>query len=130
VRIYGRDKQGNTLGWGLFGRASIADGGSGNPNFVGWTVSAGIGGDSPWRHDRGDKFGIGYLYSATSTEWGPVSRALFGPRDSQVLELYYKFQLTPWLSVTPDVQYLRGSLGRLTSGDDAFIYGLRVNMKL
>ena len=42
---------------------SIADGGSGNPNFVGWTASAGIGGDSPWRYDRGDKFGIGYVYT-------------------------------------------------------------------
>ena len=41
------DARGNTEGWGLFGRASIADGATGNPNWGAWHVSAGIGGNSP-----------------------------------------------------------------------------------
>ena len=119
-----------TPGWGIFGRASIADGGTGNPNYVGWTASLGVGGDSALRRGRGDRFGLGYIYASTTTEWGPLARALFGPRDSQAVEMYYKFQMTPSISVTPDVQWVRGQLGGLTSGNDAFIYGMRMNVLL
>ena len=133
LRVFGKpDARGNTPGWGLFGRAGIADGGSGNPNFYGWTASIGIGGSSPLRSRRGkgDQFGIGYAYTGTSTEWGPFPTAVFGPRDYQVFETYYRYQVTPAISVSPDFQWTRGVLGGLTGGDDAFIYGFRMNIKL
>jgi len=126
------DAQGNTEGWGLFGRASIADGATGNPNFGAWHASLGIGGNSPLqsRRGKGDRFGLGYGYTGTSTEFGPIPQALFAPRDAQALELYYRYQLTPAIEVTPDVQWVRGMLGGLTGGDDAIVAGIRLNMKL
>ena len=131
LNVFGRGKEGDPLGWGLFGRAGIADGGSGNPNFFGWSAEIGIGGDSPWGRHRGDQFGIGYAYVGTTTEWGPLSEALLGPRDSQLLEAYYKFQVTPSIAISPDVQWARGLVGGgLFSGDDAFIYGLRTYIEL
>ena len=41
-------------GWGLFGRASISDG---NPTPLRYFLSAGLGGNSPFRTERGDTFG-------------------------------------------------------------------------
>ncbi len=126
------DARGNTEGWGLFGRTGIADGASGNPNWGAWHASLGIGGNSPLRARRGkgDRFGIGYGYTGTSTEFGPIPQALFAPRDAQVIETYYRYQVTPAIELTPDVQWVRGMLSGLTGGDDAIVAGLRLNMKL
>ena len=112
VTTYGPpNARGETEGWGLFGRASIADGATGNPNWAAWHVSAGIGGSSPLRSRRGkgDRFGIGYAYTATSTEFGAIPQALFGPRDAQIIEAYYRYQLTPAIEVTPDIQWVHGA---------------------
>ena len=64
------DARGNTEGWGFFGRASIADGATGNPNFAAWHVSAGIGGNSPLCRRREKEIGSG---SATPTRPHPRS---------------------------------------------------------
>ena len=112
-------------GWGLFGRASISDG---NPTPYRFFLSAGIGGDSRFRCDRGDTFGAGWFYKGTSNEFGPIPFAALGPRDGTGVELYYNFQVTPWLNVTSDVQYLRPDLNAF--GNDSLLYGLRVNMRL
>lgn len=133
VTLYGPpDARGNSEGWGVFGRAGLADGGTGNPSFGAWHVSGGIGGDSPFwsRAGKGDRFGIGYAYTATSTEYGPIPQALLGPRDAQNVELFYRYRLTPSIEVTPDVQWVHGMLGGLTDGDDAVVYGIRLNMHL
>lgn len=126
------DARGNTEGWGLFGRAGIADGASGNPNWGAWHASIGIGGNSPLysRRGKGDRFGIGYGYTGTSTEFGAIPRFLFDPRDAQVVETYYRYQITPAIELTPDVQWVRGMLSGLTGGDDAWVAGIRLNMKL
>lgn len=112
-------------GWGLFGRASFSDG---NPTPVRYFVSLGIGGDSPLKWNRGDKFGLGWYYTGASTEIGPVPQALFGIQNGTGVELYYKFQVTPWLDVSPDLQYVRPWAHRVA--ENAFLFGLRVNMKL
>ena len=133
VATYGPpDARGNPEGWGFFGRASIADGATGNPNWAAWHVSAGIGGSSPLcrRRGKGDRFGIGYAYTATSTEFGAIPQGWFAPRDAQVIEAYYRYQLTPAIEVTPDIQWVHGMLGRLTGGDGAIVGGIRLNMKL
>jgi porin len=114
-------------GWGLFGRASISDG---NPTPFDFFLSAGVGGDTRLGNDRGDTFGIGWYYTGVSDEFGPIPRALFGPRDGTGVELYYKFQFTPWLAVTPDMQFIRPGFSNFTSGDDALIFGIRVNVNL
>ena len=114
-------------GWGVFGRCSISDG---NPTPFNYFLSAGVAGDSRLGCDRGDTFGLGWYYTGVSDEFGPIAQTLFSPRDGTGVELYYKFQVTPWLAVTPDVQFIRPELSTFTAGDDAFIYGLRVNVNL
>ncbi len=114
-------------GWGLFGRASISDA---NPTPVRYFLSFGIGGDTRAGNDRGDSFGIGWYYVGSSDKFGPVAQAVVGPRDGTGVELYYRFQLLPWLAITPDVQYVKPGLGLLTTGDDAFVYGLRAKIDL
>jgi porin len=124
--------RGYTEGWGLFGRASIADDGSGNPNWGAWHVGAGLGGNSPLqnRRGKGDRFGVGYGYTAASTEFGAIPQALFAPRDAQLIEAYYRYQMTPAIDVSPDIQWIRGALGGLTDGGDATVLGCRLNMML
>lgn len=110
-------------GWGLFGRASISDG---NPTPVRYFLSGGIGGASPVGRSRGDTFGIGYFYVGASNEFGPIPKAIFGSQDGDGLEMYYNFQATPFLNISPDIQFLRP--GNAAISDNAFVYGLRVNM--
>jgi porin len=109
----------------LFGRASISDG---NPTPYRYFLSGGIGGDSPLGCHRGDTFGVGWFYKGTSNEFGPIPAGLLGPRDGVGVEVFYNFQVNPWLNITPDVQYLRPDLGAIAN--DSLLYGLRVNMRL
>ena len=114
-------------GWGFFGRASISDG---NPTPYRYFLSFGIGGDSRLGNDRGDAFGVGWYFNGLSNDFGPVAKQLFGPQDNTGVEGYYRFQFTPWFAVSPHLQFIRPGIGALTEGDDAFVYGLRVNMNL
>lgn len=112
-------------GWGLFGRASISDG---NPTPVRYFLSAGVGGDSNLRRGKGDRFGVGWYYVGASDEFGPLPQFLFGPEDGTGVELFYNFQVNPWLNITPDVQYIRPEAQAIAN--DAFVYGVRVNLTL
>jgi len=113
-------------GWGLFSRASLSDG---NPTPVRYFVSAGIGGDSLLRSGRNDTWGIAWYYVGGSTEFSPVTQALFAPSNGTGVELFYKVQVTPWLNVTPDLQYIKpGLLSRIA--DEAYVFGVRVNVFL
>jgi porin len=126
------DRRGNAEGWGLFGRASIADDARGNPNWAAWFVSLGIGGSSPLhsRRGKGDRFGVGFGYTAASSEFGAIPQFLFAPRDAQNIEMYYRYKITPAIEFTPDVQWVNGMLGGLTGGDGAIVAGIRLNMLL
>lgn len=119
VKLYSNEPR---RGWGLFGRASISDG---NPTPFEYFLSAGIGGDSPFGCQRGDTFGIGWYYNGVSSEFGPVPQAIFGPQDGTGVELYYNFQVTRCINVTPDIQYIKPAASAIA--DDAFVYGLRIN---
>ena len=110
-------------GWGLFGRASIGDG---NPNPIRYFLSTGLGGYSPLARHRGDTFGLGWFLVGASDQFGPVPTALLGPRDGMGVEWFYNVQATPWLNITPDVQWIRPGLGAIAT-DDAFVYGIRAN---
>jgi porin len=110
-------------GWGLFGRASIADG---NPNPIRYFLSTGLGGFSPLGHQRGDTFGVGWFLVGASDQFGPVPTALFGPQNGIGVEWFYNVQATPWLNITPDLQWIRPGLGAIST-DNAFVYGVRAN---
>ena len=132
VQVFPGERRGSSpvkspRGWGLFGRASISDG---NPTPFEYFLSAGIGGDTRVGDDRGDTFGIGWFHNGVTNELGAIPAATLGRRQGWGIEMYYKLQLTPWLAVTPDVQLIRPGFGSFTNGDDAFVYGIRVNMNL
>ena len=114
-------------GWGLFGRALISDG---NPTPYDYFLSLGIGGDTRWGNDRGDAFGIGWYYNGVSDKFSPALASLLGRREGWGVELYYKFQFTHWLALTPDLQYIKPGFGSFTNDDDAFVYGVRLNLNL
>lgn len=112
-------------GYGLFGRASISDA---NPTPVRYFLSAGLGGYSPVGQKRGDQFGLGWYYVGASDKFGPIPQALFGPRDGTGVEAYYNFQVTPAMNISPDVQYILPGAGAIA--DEAFVYGMRVSVRL
>ena len=43
------------------------------------------------------------------------------------MEFFYNYQVTPWLNITPDVQWIRPGASALAT-DNAFVYGLRINI--
>ncbi|WP_436716883.1 carbohydrate porin [Roseiconus lacunae] len=108
--------------WGFFARAGLADD-SANP--INYLLSVGLGGASPVR--EGDSFGVGYYYSGTSDEVGPILAAVAGPiDDSQGVEMYYRSQITRSISVTPDFQWIDQARQNL---DDVYLLGVRMNVQ-
>jgi porin len=100
-------KKGSGQGIGIFGRFGVSDG---NPNFMQYFYSIGVGGKGIIPGRPLDQFGIGYYYldvhSPTFT--GPLASRSF-LRDEQGFEAYYNIALTPWMKLTPDIQVIRPS---------------------
>lgn len=110
-------------GWGLFGRAGIGDDAT-NP--LAYFLSAGLGGSSMLSGRERDTFGLGYYYSATSNEIGPIlSGVLGGLGDGQGVELFYNAAVNRHLSITPDFQVL---MPARESIDTALVAGIRANL--
>ncbi|MCC9599083.1 carbohydrate porin [Stieleria sp. JC731] len=106
---------------GYFARAGIADD-SANP--ISYLLSAGLGGSNPWREK--DSFGIGYYYSGTSDEVGPILSTVLGSiGDSKGVEIFYRSQISRTVSVTPDFQWISQARRELS---DAYLLGMRVNI--
>jgi porin len=110
-------------GWGVFGRVGIADQ---NTNPLGWFLSAGVGGSSPLRSRPADTFGIGWYYAGLSNQIGPIFDLFLGPTgNGQGVELFYNYQLTPAIRLTPDLQVIVPSRDQI---DPALIVGLRAQL--
>ena len=119
------DDKDPTRGWGLFGRAGIADQ---QTNPVDWFASGGLGGASPLAARPLDTFGVGYFYAHSSDKIGPLLETLFGPIGAgQGVEIFYNALVTPWLRVTPDFQVLIPARENL---DAAVVAGVRAVMNL
>lgn len=111
-------------GWGLFGRAGIADAAT-NP--VRWFASYGAGGSSLLQGRSADTFGIGWYYLGLSNEITPfIANVLGGLGDTQGGEVFYNISVTPRFNVTIDGQVL---LPGLDTADTALIAGVRANLK-
>lgn len=82
--------------WLPFFRAAYADGGGGS--ILERSVSTGIG---YYPNVKGDVLGIGL-------NWGRPSQETYGGKldDQYTAELYYRFELSPHLTLTPDLQYI------------------------
>jgi porin len=127
-------KKGSGQGIGIFGRFGASDG---NPNPIHYFYSLGIGGKGLFGRPR-DQFGIGGFYTDVSNPKITVhneTRSLL--RDEYGVEAYYSFAITPWMKLTPDIQFVRGAQkDKLvsivppvkTSVDTATVVGLRLQM--
>lgn len=110
-------------GWGPFGRAGIADD---NTNPLAWFLSFGIGGNSPIESRSADRFGAGWFYASTSNQIGPVLESVFGPiGNGQGIELFYNYQLTPAIYITPDLQVLVPARQEV---DTSLVVGVRAQL--
>jgi porin len=100
-------KKGVDRGVGVFGRLGVSDG---NPNFMKFFSSFGVGGKGMFESRPLDQFGLGYYFININN---PTIQALLQTReflrDEYGFEAYYNFAITPWALLTPDIQVVRGA---------------------
>jgi porin len=100
-------KKGSGEGIGIFGRFGASDG---DPNFMHFFYSLGIGGKGVIPSRERDRYGFGFYYIDVSN---PKLQGLFRStkllRDEYGFEGFYNIAITPWLLLTPDIQVVRGA---------------------
>jgi porin len=114
------DPADDTRGWGVFGRAGIADP---NTSPIDTFLSVGVGGNAWGRTRPHDTFGLGWYLASSSPLIGTLITSQFGPvGDGQGIECFYNYAVTPAVRITPDLQYVVPSL---RSAQPAVIAGVR-----
>lgn len=114
------DDPGDEQGLGLFVRGGWADGDAVELDCF-WSVGLQYRGLLESRD--GDVLGVGF---AGGTFAGSDSLAgLEG--GERVVEFYYSMVMAPWLSLSPDIQYVADPGGR-TNAEDALVVGLRARI--
>ena len=100
-------KKASGEGIGVFGRFGVSDG---DPNFMHYFYSLGIGGKGMIPARGHDRFGLGFYYIDVKN---PTLQGLFQTRkllrDGYGFEAFYNVAITPWLQLTPDIQIVRGA---------------------
>jgi porin len=101
--------KGSGKGFGIFGRFAATDG---NPNFMQYFYSLGLGGKGVIASRPNDSFGLGWYYldiksPSLSGPTGLINKDFL--RDEQGAEFYYSAALTPWALLTPNVQVVKGA---------------------
>ena len=99
-------KKGVDRGVGLFGRLGVSDG---NPNFMKFFGSFGVGGKGMFESRPHDQFGWGFYYinidnprlSIDIPRLPGLSRNVEFLRDEYGFEAYYNFAITPWALLNP-----------------------------
>jgi porin len=108
-----------TQGVGVFGRYGWSDGDV-NPFEAFYSIGVGGKGILPQRDQ--DTFGVGYYYLDLSGNLPSFA----GLSSEQGIEMFYNIEVTPWLHVTPDLQYIVDPAGG--AHDDAIAFGIRTQM--
>ncbi len=109
--------------WGIFIKASIADG---NPNPIDASIIGGIGGKAAFINRAQDNFGIGYFYYAVSNELREAIQPSEDLNDDSGLEVFYNYQVSAWFNLTADIQYIDPMKSK---NKNALVMGLRTNIK-
>ncbi|MGR9073493.1 MAG: carbohydrate porin [Gammaproteobacteria bacterium] len=91
-------------GWGVFLRGGVSDG---NPSPIKWHTAFGLGGIGIGEFRPHDRWGIGGYALGASNE--PLLNSL-GIQDEVGFEAFYNAEITPWLHVTGDVQFVDSAL--------------------
>jgi porin len=122
-------------GLGVFFSAGVSDG---KANPIKYSYSLGLVGKGIVPGRPRDDFGIGWARSQFSDNFVPFLRSTFdlGLDHEDVVELYYNASVTPWLSVSPNVQIISSGLNRAldSSGNfkdlsTTYLLGVRVGVR-
>jgi porin len=105
---------------GVFGRFGASDG---DVNLIERHYSLGVSFDGMIPFRPKDVFGIVGWYNNFSDDLTDTP-AVDISDSSKGFEAYYRIQVTPWLQVSPDVQYLINP-GIVEGNDDTLVLGLR-----
>ncbi|MEX0322977.1 MAG: carbohydrate porin [Puniceicoccaceae bacterium] len=110
-------------GWGIFGQVGMSDG---NPSKLDYSFVVGIGGDSLTAARPQDRWGIGYYrYSVSDSLIEGLGVIGQGIENEYGIEVFYNFQVTPWLNITADFQYIDPVI---KSKDNISIFGIRTSL--
>ena len=108
-------------GWGVFGQVGFSE----NPNGLDFSWVIGVGGNSLTKARPEDRWGIGYYRFSVTDEIVDGLGVLGVPlRDETGIEVFYNMQVTPWLNVTADVQFINPVL---RNQDNVTLFGLRAS---
>jgi porin len=111
-------------GWGVFGQIGFSDG---NPNPIQWSAFVGVGGNSFIAGRSLDRWGVAYFRYSLSSDLrdglGLIGARL---RDEQGIEAFYSVAVTPWLSVSANIQVVQPVL---SAADTAVTASLRTRMR-
>jgi porin len=122
-------------GIGLFFSAGIADE---KTNPIRYSYSLGLVGKGVVPGRPRDDVGIGWARTEFSDKFIPLLRNRFdlGLDHEDAVELYYNASITPWLNVTPNVQFISSGLDKTVNAsgafenlDNTYIVGVRVGLR-
>jgi len=116
-------KNADSGGWGVSLKSGIGDG---NPNPIRSFVIVGVSKKMLFQKRREDSFGLGYFYYAFGDDLRNALDPVFDLDDEQGVEVYYSLAVSPWMSVTADIQYIDPASG---GQRDALVIGLRSNIR-
>jgi len=111
-------------GLGIFGRFGYANSDL-NPIGNFWSIGLQYRGLLEGRDD--DVLGAGFAQGIFSDYAGANDGGNYTENHENVLEIYYNAQVTPWLSLSPSIQYVSNTGGDETI-KDAVVFGLRAQM--
>lgn len=131
-----QNKQDPTQGVGVFGRIGFSDG---KANPIAQFYSFGFGGKGLIPSRDQDRYGIGYYYLKIANDLRntipALPRARVGLDHEQGVEMFYNIAVTPWLHVTPDLQFVDSARNKTPlvpaggkSIGTAVVAGLRVKV--
>ena len=85
-------------------------------------VSGGVGGRGVIPGRPNDRYGLGFYSLIVSGDLR--NQLILGRLDTEWgMEVFYNIAITPWLQLTPDLQYIQSGRPRV---DDAVVLGFRV----
>jgi len=122
-------------GIGMFFSAGVSDG---KANPIKYSYNLGLVGKGVVPGRPNDNFGIGWARTEFSDNFVPYLRDTFnlGLDHEDVVELYYNAAVTPWLSVSPNLQIISPALNKtldsnknFTDLDTTYIAGVRVGIR-
>ncbi len=130
------EKDDPSQGFGIFGRFGISDG---EANPIAQFYSFGLGGKGVIPGRDLDRFGVGYYYLKISGDlrrrFSPLLRNRIGLDHEQGVEMFYNIAVTPWLHVTPDLQFIDAGRDKAPilglnrkAIDTAIVAGLRIKV--